>query len=135
MDIVLKTFLLSCPPQTPQIIIHVIDDRLAAEVYLMRSSISTLLKESLGTLTFPHKMLLNFPLIAECQNIPKPNNREALLNNTLLKSNQQCIDYDYSVGQQGLKYENTIKGKFAIKTSGPFEIVCIHMNGTVTIQL
>ncbi len=37
----------------------------------------------------------------------------------------------YFVGQWLLKYDQTIKGKLAIKTSSPFEIVCIHVNGTI----
>ncbi len=57
------------------------------------------------------------------------------MNDVLLKNNQRCINYDYYTGQQVLKYDNTIKGKLAIKTSSPIEIVCVHVNGTVTIQL
>ncbi len=44
-------------------------------------------------------------------------------------------NYDYHIGQCILKYDNTIKGNLAIETSGPFENVCVHMNGIVTIQL
>ncbi len=57
------------------------------------------------------------------------------MNNALLKNNQQHIDYDYYIGQHVLKYENTIKGKLVVKTSVPFEIVCVHVNGMFTIQL
>ncbi len=78
-------------------------------------------------------MLLNVPLVAEWKQII--HNRGALVNNFLLKSNQWCINYYYFVGQQVLKYENTIKGKLEVKTSSPFEIVCICVNGTITIQL
>ncbi len=78
-------------------------------------------------------MLLNVPLIADWQVITR--NREALVNDALLKNNQQCINYDYYIGQHVLKYDNTIKGKLAVKTSGQFEIVHVHLNGTVTIQL
>ncbi len=63
------------------------------------------------------------------------NNREALVNNALQKSNQRHINYDFFVQQWVLKYANTIKGKLANKISGPFEIVRIYMNATVTIQL
>ncbi len=62
-------------------------------------------------------------------------NREALVNDALLKNNQRHINYDYYVRQQVLKYDNTIKGKLTVKTSGPFVIVRVHVNGTVTIQL
>ncbi len=39
------------------------------------------------------------------------------------------------IGQQVLKYDNTIKGKLTVKTSSPFEIVRVHVNSMVTIQL
>ncbi len=78
-------------------------------------------------------MLLTVPLIADWQTITR--NRKTLVNNALLKYNQQHIDYDYYIGQHVLKYDNTIKGKLTVKTSGPFAIVRVHVNGTVTIQL
>ncbi len=90
-----------------------------------------MLKASLGALAFSCDMLLNVPLIIEWQTITR--NREALVNDALLKNNQQRINYDYYIGQCILKYDNTIKGKLTVKTSGPFEIVHVHVNGTVTI--
>ncbi len=96
-------------------------------MYSMRSTISTVLKASPGALAFSCDMLLNVPVIADWQTITR--NREALVNDA------QRINYDYYIGQQVLKYDNTIKGKLTVKTSGPFEIVRVHVNGTVTIQL
>ncbi len=61
--------------------------------------------------------------------------RELSLNEARLKENQWCINYDYFIGQQVLKYGHTIKGKLAIKAPCPFEIMCIHVNGTITIKL
>ncbi len=133
MVTVLKTLLLSRPPQTPQDVLHLVDDGLATTMYSMRSTISTVLMASPGALAFSRDMLLNVPLIADWQTITR--NREALVNDALLKNNQRRINYDHYIGQQVLKYDNTIKGKLTVKTSGPFEIVRIHVNGTVTIQL
>ncbi len=116
-----------------QDVLHLVDDRLATTMHLMRATISMKLKESPGALAFSCDMLLNVPLIADWQIITL--NREALVNKALLKNNQQLINYDYYVRQHVLKYDNTIKDKLAIKTSGPFEIVCVHVNGMVTIQL
>ncbi len=131
MTMVLKTLLLSCPPQTPQDVLHLVDDGLAITMHLMRSTISTVLKASPGALAFSRDMLLNVPLIADWQTIT--HNREALVNDALLKNNQQRINYDNYIGQQVLKYDNTIKGKLTVKTSSPFEIVRVHVNSTVTI--
>ncbi len=107
-----KTFLLSSPPQMPQDILHLVDDKLATTMHLMRSTLSKILKANLGALVFSYDMLLNFPVIAEWQTITC--NREALVNDALLKNNQQHINYDYYVGQYILKYDNTIKRILAI---------------------
>ncbi len=44
----LKALLLSWPPETPQDALHLVDDRLATTMYLMRTLISTVLKASVG---------------------------------------------------------------------------------------
>ncbi len=108
------------------------DDRLTTTMHSMRSTISTVLKASPGALAFSCDMLLDVPLIVEWQTITR--NREAIVNNALLKNNQWHINYDYYIGQHVLKYDNTIKEKLAVKTSGPFEIVRVHMKSMVTIQ-
>ncbi len=59
----------------------------------MQLTISMVLKASLCALAFSPHMLLNNPLIAEWQTITC--NREALVNDALLKSNQKHINYDY----------------------------------------
>ncbi len=117
----------------PQDVLHLVDDGLASRMHSMRSTISTVLKESPGALAISQDMLLNVPLNTEWQTITQ--NREALVNDALLKNNHRHINYDYYIGQHVLKYDNTIKGKLAINTFGPFEIVCVHVNGTVIIQL
>ncbi len=60
---------------------------------------------------------------------------EALVNNTLIKTNQHCIGYDYFVGKNALKYDQIEKEKLAVKTSVPFPTVHVHISGTITIQL
>ncbi len=42
---------------------HLVDDRLATAMYLMRSSFSMVLKASLAALAFSHDMFMNTPLI------------------------------------------------------------------------
>ncbi len=78
------------------------------------------LEASPGALTFSHDILLNIPLIVEWQTISF--NREELLNDTLLRNNQRHINYNYFFGQHTLEYDQTVKGKLAIKTSSSFEM-------------
>ncbi len=108
------------------------DDGLATTMHSMRAMISIVLKASPGSLAFSCNTLLNVPLIAEWTSITC--NQEALMNDAVLKSNQGHISYYYCVSQQVLKYNNTIKGRLTVKTSGPFDIVQVHNNGVVTIQ-
>ncbi len=129
----MATLLISWSPLTPQDVLHLVDGGIATTVYLMRSTMSTILKANPGALLFSYEMVLNIPLIAEWQNIT--HNREALVNNALLKSNQQCINHDYFAEQQVMKYIKTIKGNLAVKTFRPLESVCGHANGNITIQL
>ena len=130
---ILKTLLLARPPQNEQDVLNLVDDALATTMFAMRATISTVLKASPGSLAFNRDMLLNVPLVADWHTIHL--HREHLVNDTLLKANAKRINYDYAIGQQVLKYDKTIKGKLNLKTSGPYEILRTHVNGTVTIQL
>ncbi len=69
MYVVLDTLLISHPPQTPQYIYHLIDDRLATLMYSMSSFISLLLKMSMGALKSSQNMLSNVSPITEWQTI------------------------------------------------------------------
>ncbi len=133
MAIMLKTLLLAQLPQTPHDVLHLVDDGLAKTMHWMRSTISTTLKASPQALTFSQCVLLNIPFIAEWQTICWI--KEALVNNTLIKTNQRYINYDDFVGECVLKYDQIVKGKRAVKISGPFHIVHVHVKGTITIQL
>ncbi len=101
----------------------------------MRSNIATVITACQGALTFSWDMLLNVSLLAEWKTITC--NWETLwtmlfrkeiggksIMNTLL-DNKSWIT----------KTKSKIKGKLAIRTSSPFEIACIYINGTETIQL
>lgn len=45
------------------------------------------------------------------------------------------MPHQLQLSYQVLKYNNTVQGKIAVMTSGPFEIVSVHMNSTITLQL
>ncbi len=86
MAILMKILFLSQLPQTPQDILNIDDSGLTTTMYLMRSTISMVLKASLGAIAFSLDLLLHVPVVLEWQSIT--GNREAFLNNALLKSNQ-----------------------------------------------
>ena len=130
---ILKMTIKALPPQSVDEVNNLFEDALAAAMHSLCASISTTLKAMSGRLAFSPDMLLNVPLIADWQEIQE--HREQLVNKALLKSNQKRINYDYSVGQKILKYNNSIVGKLESKTTEPIEILHVHKNGAVTILL
>ncbi len=93
MTIVLKTLLLLKPPQTPQYVLHCVDDILATTMYSMIYTISTAIKANTGSLAFPCDVPSNIPVITEWQTITY--NSDVIVNNVILKRNHGRIDYDY----------------------------------------
>lgn len=102
-------------------------------LFSIRSTISTVLKASLGAFAITHDMLLNIPFIKEWLIITL--DQWTLINDTLLKSNQECINYKYNVWQQVIKYNKTINDNFSFTSFGLLQILCIHANGMNTMQL
>ena len=131
--LILKMTIKASLPQNVDDVNNLVEDALAAVMHSLQSTVSTTLKATPGGLAFSRDMLLNIPLIADWKAIQ--NHREQLVNKALLKSNQKRINYDYRVGQKILKYDNSIVGKLESKTTGPFEILNIHTNDTVTILI
>ncbi len=78
-------------------------------------------------------MFLNIPLLADWHTILAL--REQLVNDTLLCAKEKGIKFDYQIDQKVLKYDKTLQGKLKPKTTGPFDIILVHSNGTVTICL
>ena len=96
--------------------------------------VSTTLQAMPGGLAFSRDMFLNIPLLADWQAILS--RREQLVNDALLHANKEHINFDYQIGQKVLKYDKMLYGKLKPKTTaGPFDILWVHSNGTVTISL
>ena len=64
------------------------------------------------------------------------NNRQVLIDENLRRQNLKQRTYDYQVGQQVLVLNSAIHPKKLdpIAPEGPFSIIQVHVNGTVTIQ-
>jgi len=77
-------------------------------------------------------MFLNIPLIADWHAITQ--RREHLIHETLMRENQKRSGYNYAPQQMVLK-EKWKPKKLGKRTSGPYKIVQVDVNGTVTIQL
>ena len=77
-------------------------------------------------------MFLNVPLIADWNLLTK--RRQHLVNENLRRSNLKRRQFDYAVNQKVLKKLHKVT-KMGEKYSGPYDIVKVHVNGTLTIQL
>jgi hypothetical protein len=77
-------------------------------------------------------MFLNIPLIANWHAVTLK--QEHLINENLMRENQNWRRYDYIPQQKVLK-KTWKPRKLGIRTTGPYTILQTHVNGTVTIEL
>jgi hypothetical protein len=98
----------------------------------MRARVHSTLGSSPGNLLFNRDMFLNIHLIADWHAITQ--RRDHLIHEKLMRENQIRRGYNYAPQQMVLKKKWKPK-KLGERTSGPYKIVQVHVNGTVTIQL
>ena len=85
-----------------------------------------------GALAFSRDMFLNIPLVADWQAIAL--HREQRINDDLRRANRKRRQYDYAPGHKVLKKVHN-PTKLGVRTSGPYTVERVHVNGTLTIQL
>ena len=129
---VLRTLLHVNPPATTGEAKKLVDEALSTAMHAMRSCIHTTLGGSPGSLVFNRDMFLNIPFIADWNTITQK--REQLVNENLRRANKKRRQYDYAPNQKVLKklHDPTKLGQ---RTSGPYNIEQVHVNGTITIEL
>jgi len=96
------------------------------------TTIATTIGSTPEALAFSRDMFLNIPLIADWQSITQ--RREHHVNENLRRANAKRRRYDYATGQQVLKKVHD-PTKLGVRTSGPYKVLRVHVNGTVTIML
>jgi len=129
---ILRTLLYSNPPQNMAQARDIIDSALATAMHAMRTTVATTLGSTPGALAFSRDMFLNVPLVADWQTIAQ--NREQFINENLRRANARRRQYDYAPNQQVLKKVHD-PTKLGVRTTGPFTILRVHVNGTITLQL
>ncbi len=129
---VLRTLLHGDPPQNIASAVQYVDEALSIAMHAMQAGIHSTLGSSPGNLVFNRDMFLNIPSIADWHAITQ--RREHLIHENLMRENQKRRGYDYAPQQMVLKkkWKPKILGK---RSSGPYKIVQVHVDGTVTIQL
>jgi hypothetical protein len=123
--------LLHGEPVTAQTAADIDDNALATTVHVLRTSVSrSLANHSPGEIPFQRHMLLNIPIDTNLQDLHSK--RTALVQKNLETANRRRIRFDYQPGQRVAIKD--VKNKLGKRTEGPFTILQVHTNGTVTIQ-
>jgi hypothetical protein len=104
---------------------------LSAVAWAVRSTYHTTLKSTPGQLVFGRDMIWDIAHVADWQYIKQ--RKQLLINKNNINENKKRIDYDYAVGESIMKIKaGTLK--MEQPREGPFPILRVHSNGTITIQ-
>ncbi|MGH7974253.1 MAG: hypothetical protein ACREBR_01910 [bacterium] len=128
----LRTITLKHPPTNPQQARDLLDSCLAAASGALRIAIHTTMKISPGAAVFRRDMLLPVESLADWIFIQ--DNKQDLIDRNNRTENLRRFRKDYEVGDEVLIINKNQGGKLESKTIGPFSILQVHVNGTVTIQ-
>ena len=105
---------------------------LQAVAWGLRSTYHTALQASPGQLAFGRDMLINAIYLANWAVIKQRKRESTLYNNA--KENKLRVQHDYQPGNKVYILNKDIKRKLKPDKEGPFEVVSIHTNGTLTIR-
>jgi len=130
----LRPLLHSHAPQHAQAANDIIDTALATASHASKTAVHRTLNISPGALVFRRDMILDIPLLADLATIRQQ--RQILIDENLRRQNLKRRSFDYQVGQQVLILNSDIHPAKLDPTTveGPFPIIQVHANGTVTIQ-
>jgi hypothetical protein len=129
---VLRRLLHGNPLQSIANAAQCVDEALSIAMHAMQAGVHSTLGSSPGNLVFNRDMFLKNPLIADWHAITQ--RQEHLIHEHLMRENQKRRGYDYAPQQMVLKKKWKPK-KLGERSSGPYRIVQVHVNGTVAIQL
>jgi hypothetical protein len=129
---ILRTLLHGNPPQNITNAAQYVDEALSIAMHAMQAGVHSTLGSSPGNLVFNRDMFLNISLIADWHIITQ--RQEHFSHENLRRENQKRRGYDYAPQQLVVK-KKWMPKKLGERTSGPYKIVQVHVNGTVTIQL
>ena len=132
---VLRTLLLTENPHSVAEANRLIDRALATAMHATRcASTQALQGLSPGAVTFRRDMHLDIPIIADVLTLR--DQRQRIIDQRLLQANARRISHDYAVGDQVLKQNFlSLSDKMKPSFTGPFPILRVHTNGTVTLRL
>ena len=105
---------------------------LQAVAWGIRSTFHTALQATPGQLAFGRDMIVNATYMANWHAIKERKQQNTLYNNA--RENKSRQTHDYQPGQFVYIKNKDIKRKLNPDKAGPFEIISVHTNGTITIR-
>jgi len=105
---------------------------LQSAAWALRTTYHTSLRTSPGQLAFGQDMVVPATYLANWRHINSHRHKNILYNNA--RENKSRIDYDYKNDDYVYVIVKDIKRKLAPTKQGPFRIIQVHANATVTIQ-
>ena len=134
MGQVLRTLFAQANPRTMVEMDKIVDQSLAITLRACRCAANTSLQGlAPGALVFGRDMHLNIPIVADIIAISE--NKQVQTDLRLMRENQRRTRHEYAVGQQVLVNNHfSSSDKMRPAWVGPFPILRVHTNGTVTIQ-
>ena len=112
---------------------RILDICLATAQYAIRATIHQTLKTTPGALVFNRDMLLPIPFNHNFETIRQ--RRQQLIDNNNARQNSRRISHDYQPNEEVLILNEPDRlSKLAPRVSGPFRIIRVHTNGTLTIR-
>ncbi|MEL6805945.1 MAG: hypothetical protein AAFO91_19450, partial [Bacteroidota bacterium] len=111
---------------------QLVDTAIANAVFASRAASHSTLEATPGSLAFNRDMILDIPMQADFELLREK--RQQLIDQRLIEANRKRFSFDYQIGQQVMKLVYK-PSKLQHRAEGPYPIVAVHQNGTVTIQL
>ena len=132
---VLRTLVHVHNPQTVHQAKAVCDTALATSMHATRCASHQALQHlTPGSFAFRWDMFFDLPLLTDIMALQ--NTRQQLVDARLFKENSSRINHDYKTGDQILKKSVlSLSDKLKPTFTGPYPILQVHTNGTVTIRL
>ena len=108
-----------------------IDSILHAAAYAVRAAVHGTLKATPGSLVFHRDMILDIPFITNIAELSL--RRQQVIDQKAIAENAKRIGFDYQPDQEVLMKVHK-PDKLEPRWIGPYRIVRVHTNGTVTIR-
>ena len=111
---------------------QIVDHAIANASFALRSTYNSAIQTTPGGLAFGRDMILNLPLVTDLQLIQK--RRQELIDKRLVAANARRVSHEYRINDEVMKLIYK-PDKLDPRAEGPYRVVQVHQNGTLTIQL